>query len=170
MKQDNAPVKAQSYSHILFTSKHRQQHRLADGNVAIIMLKVCASSKSAIAHVGAKCGTSCCSLLVGTLSRTVQSFSSTSRRNTGKAKSAKGTWCHVVRSRDVRSCDFSAPSSFAVVYLERWTAQSTLYKATVKPNSFHGLVLSTALCTCLYFAFVSNSKTFSHYCSCIPKA
>jgi len=27
MKQDNAPVKAQSYSHILFTSKHRQQHR-----------------------------------------------------------------------------------------------------------------------------------------------
>ena len=78
MKQDNAPVKAQSYSYILFTSKHRQQHRyvLADGNVAIIMLKVCtviwhsllssknpatdASSKSAIAHVGANCGTSCC--------------------------------------------------------------------------------------------------------------
>jgi len=71
MKQDNAPIKAQSHSHILFTSKHRQQHRyvLADGNVAIIMLKVCtviwdsllsrknpatdASSKSAIAHVGA---------------------------------------------------------------------------------------------------------------------
>jgi len=78
MKQDNAPVKAQSYSHILFTSKHRQQHRyvLADGNVAVIMLKVCtviwhsllsrknpatdASSKSVIAHVGANCGTSCC--------------------------------------------------------------------------------------------------------------
>jgi len=43
MKQDIAPVKAQSYSHVLFTSKHRQQRRyvLADGNVAIIMLKVC---------------------------------------------------------------------------------------------------------------------------------
>jgi len=94
VKQDNAPVKAQSYSHILLTSKHRQQHRyvLADGNVATIMLKVCtviwhsllsrknpatdASSKSAIAHVGANCGTT----VVGTLSRTVQSFSSTPRR------------------------------------------------------------------------------------------
>jgi len=26
MKQDNAPVKAESYCHILFTLKHRQQH------------------------------------------------------------------------------------------------------------------------------------------------
>jgi len=65
-----------SHSHILSTTKHRQQHRyvLADGNVAIIMLKACtviwhsllsrknhatdASSKSAIAHVGANCGPS----------------------------------------------------------------------------------------------------------------
>ena len=61
---------------------------LADGNVAIIMLKVCtvilhsllsrknpatdASSKSAVAHVGANAAPAV--VLVGTLSRTVQSF------------------------------------------------------------------------------------------------
>jgi len=134
MKQDNATVKAQSYrpSHTLFTSKHRQQHRyvLADGNVAIILLKVCvviwhsplsrknpatdASSKSAIAHVDANCSTSCCTRW-NTFSRFPQHQGVTHWEGeiseggngavlSGLALSTLAIWCRLVRSRD-----FSAP-------------------------------------------------------------
>ena len=105
MKQDNAPVKAQSYSHILFTSKHCQQHRyvLSDGNVAIIMLKVCtviwhsllsrknpATDASPPSHTSVRIAAPAV-VLVGTLSRTVKSFSSTSRRNTlGRRNQRRG--------------------------------------------------------------------------------